>query len=246
MDTIKLDNKNVRMIAHRGLSGLEKENTCSAFVAAGNRHTYAGIETDVHRTSDGQYIIFHDDDTARVAKDSMIIENTTYETLRNLRLLDVDGERGRADLRMPNLDEYILLCKKYEKTAVLELKNQFAAADVYKIAARIDKLGWLEHIIFISFQLKNLVYLRRRYPDVPAQYLLKETDDTTIETLRKHNIGLDVRYTAVTPELVQAVHAIGQEINCWTCNTEEEGRALVEMGVDYITTNILEGTNAAR
>ena len=27
MDTVKLDNKTVRMVAHRGLSGLEKENT---------------------------------------------------------------------------------------------------------------------------------------------------------------------------------------------------------------------------
>ena len=33
------------MIAHRGVSGLELENTCAAFVAAGNR-SYFGIETD--------------------------------------------------------------------------------------------------------------------------------------------------------------------------------------------------------
>lgn len=30
MNTIKIDNKNVKMVAHRGLSGLEKENTCAA------------------------------------------------------------------------------------------------------------------------------------------------------------------------------------------------------------------------
>jgi glycerophosphoryl diester phosphodiesterase len=36
MNTIKFENKgNIKMIAHRGLSGLEKENTCPAFVAAG-------------------------------------------------------------------------------------------------------------------------------------------------------------------------------------------------------------------
>ena len=51
MDTIKIKKKKVKMIAHRGLSGLERENTCSAFVAAGNR-SYFGIETDVHRTAD--------------------------------------------------------------------------------------------------------------------------------------------------------------------------------------------------
>ena len=36
MDTIKiLDHKNTVIVAHRGLSGLERENTCAAFVAAG-------------------------------------------------------------------------------------------------------------------------------------------------------------------------------------------------------------------
>ena len=39
MDTIKFKKKKVKMIAHRGLSGLEKENTCAAFIAAGNRTT---------------------------------------------------------------------------------------------------------------------------------------------------------------------------------------------------------------
>ena len=43
-------------------------------------------------------------------------------------------------------------------------------------------------------------------------------------------------------ENVQKVHALGQEYNVWTVNEAADGAALVEMGVDYITTNILEGT----
>ena len=43
MNTIKFSKKHVKTIAHRGLSGLEKENTCAAFVAAGNRESYYGI-----------------------------------------------------------------------------------------------------------------------------------------------------------------------------------------------------------
>ena len=47
MNTIKVTNAgSVEFIAHRGLSGLETENTCAAFVAAGNR-SHVGIETDV-------------------------------------------------------------------------------------------------------------------------------------------------------------------------------------------------------
>lgn len=240
MNTIKIDSKGVKMIAHRGLSGLEKENTCSAFVAAGNRESYFGVETDVHRTADGRFVIFHDDNTARVGLDSMIIENTSYDTLRKLQLLDIDGKRSRMDLIIPDLLDYIGICKKYEKTCVLELKNQFKASDVYKIIGEFEKADYLDHLIVISFQLKNLVYLRRRYPELRAMYLLEDWGKNSLDDLVKNNLGLDIRYTNLTKEIVDAVHAAGLEVNCWTVNTKEDGEAMIALGVDYITTNILE------
>ena len=192
MDTIKIENKAVKMVAHRGLSGIEKENTCSAFVAACNRATYFAVETDVHRTVDGQFVIFHDDNTARVGLDHLVIEESTFETLRKLQLVDIDGKRGRIDLTIPTLMEYIEICKKYGKHCVLELKNEFKASDVYKIVSMIEKAGYLDHVIFISFALKNLISLRRRYPTQPAQYLIKEWDDKLLDTLEKYNLGIDI------------------------------------------------------
>lgn len=56
----------------------------------------------------------------------------------------------------------------------------------------------------------------------------------------KNNLGLDIRYTNLTKEIVDAVHAAGLEVNCWTVNTKEDGEAMIDLGVDYITTNILE------
>ena len=44
--TVQFNKGEIKMIAHRGLSGLERENTCPAFVAAGVK-SYYGIETDV-------------------------------------------------------------------------------------------------------------------------------------------------------------------------------------------------------
>ena len=72
MNTIKLHANSVKMVAHRGLSGLEAENTCAAFVAAGNRSHY-GIEADVHKTVDGKYVIMHDENTLRLSGDDIEI-----------------------------------------------------------------------------------------------------------------------------------------------------------------------------
>lgn len=51
MDTIKVEEKGrTRFIAHRGLSGIETENTLAGLRRRGHRDYY-GIETDVHVTS---------------------------------------------------------------------------------------------------------------------------------------------------------------------------------------------------
>ena len=92
-DTLRLSGPKPKMIAHCGVSGLELENTSSAFVAAGNR-SYFGIETDVHRTADGKYIIIHDDDTKRVSGDEMSVENSTFASLRSIVLMDWTAKRA--------------------------------------------------------------------------------------------------------------------------------------------------------
>ncbi len=240
MDTIRIDKANKPlMIAHRGLSGIEKENTASAFVAAGH-HSYFGIETDVHRTGDGKFIIIHDESTKRVAGDEVNVEETCFDTLRAIRMIDTDGRKGRWDLVLPSLDEYIRICKKYEKEAVLELKNHFDPEDIRRIVSVIREEGYLDHVIFISFDLPNMICIRELLPDQRAQFLISTAEDWLIDTLKKHRLSLDIKYTALTKDLADQVHAIGQEVNVWTVNTPEDAERMIRMGVDYITTNILE------
>lgn len=239
MDTIKFNKKSTLVVAHRGLSGLEKENTNAAFVAAGNR-SYYGIETDVHKTLDGKYVVFHDDTTGRVAIDDMEVEKTTFDCLRSLLLTDIDGKKGRSDIRIPTLQEYILICKKYEKVAVLELKNAFTEEEIYEIAEIITELGYIENVTFISFCLENLVFLRKKYPNQHAQYLVDDYSDDLIGILKEHKLDLDIKYTSLTAENIKALHDAGIKVNCWTCNDAQSGEQLADWGIDYITSNILE------
>ena len=238
-DTIRLASPKPLMVAHRGVSGLEKENTASAFVAAGNR-SYFGIETDIHKTADGKFILIHDDNTKRVAGDEMIVEKTTFNTLRSLRLLEEDGTYVRGDYMLPTLEEYISICKKYGKRAVLELKNTFKADEIYTIIDTIRSLGWLENTIFISFSLANMVCLRERLPEQTAQFLISDYPDWLEDTLVKYHLDLDINFRAMTPERAKSLHDKGIKINVWTVNTPEDAQYMIDCGVDFITSNILE------
>ena len=237
-DTIHVKLPGVKMVAHRGVSGLERENTCAAFVAAGNR-SYFGVETDIHRTADGQYIVFHDDNLVRLLGDERVVEEMRFDELRALRLTDLDGN-ARGDLLLPTLEEYVHICKKYDKDCVLEIKNHFEPEDIDNVIAIIRGIGWLERTIFISFDLPNMICIRERLPQQRAQYLVSTFGEDLLPILTANHLDLDIKYSSITAEQVRACHEAGIEVNVWTVNEAADADRLAGYGVDYITTNILE------
>lgn len=237
-DTIHVNLPGVKMVAHRGVSGLERENTCAAFVAAGNR-SYFGVETDIHRTADGRYIVFHDDNLVRLLGDERVVEETTFDDLRALRLTDLDGN-ARGDLLLPTLEEYVHICKKYDKDCVLEIKNHFEPEDIDNVIAIIREIGWLERTVFISFDLPNMICIREKLPQQRAQYLVSTFGDDLLDILKGHHLDLDIKHSSLSAEQVRACHEAGIEVNVWTVNEAADAERLAGYGVDYITSNILE------
>ncbi len=239
MNTIKINHSAAQMIAHRGVSGLEMENTIAAFVAAGNR-SYFGIETDVHVTSDRQIVVIHDDDTRRVSAVDRSVEGSTLAELQAIPLYDRTPGSYRTDLHMPILSEYIGVCKKYEKKAILELKNPMQAQDIARIIDLIREQDYLAGTIFISFDWNNLVMVKHLLPEQKVQFLTMECDDALIRKLAEHDMGLDIYHKALNEKLVEALHIAGIEVNCWTVDDPADAEKYAKWGVKYITSNILE------
>ena len=239
-NTIKLENKgNTKMVAHRGVSGLERENTCAAFVAAGNR-SYFGVECDIYRTIDGKFVVFHDSKTTRIGIDTLEIKESTYETLRSLKLTDLNGERCRNDLRIADLDEYIGICKHYEKKAVLELKSGFCQDSINDVIDVIEKYDFLDNTIFISFYFEQLEMIRNARPNTTVQFLINEFGDDLVDKLVESKMDLDIYHKSLTEEKIKLCHDNGIKVNCWTVDDPERAAELISWGVDFITSNILE------
>ena len=237
-NTVKVPEKGkTQFVAHRGVSGLECENTAAAFIAAGNR-TYYGVETDIWRTSDGKFLCNHDGRTGRICDVDLVIERSTFDGLRKLRLKDKDGESDRAELIIPTPHEYKKICQKYEKHAVPELKSNFTEAEIKEILAFFS--GYLDSTCFIAFNIENLDLVKKLRPEQECQFLTGEWNDNLPEMLSERKMGLDIHYGQLTEERIRACHEKGVEVNCWTVDKPEEAEKLISWGIDYITTNILE------
>lgn len=237
--TIKIfEKKGCKIIAHRGLSGLECENTCAAFVAAGVS-SYYGIETDVHVTYDKKFIICHDDNIVRLTGRDMVIEKRTLDELRKVGLSDTDG-KNRSDLIFPIPEDYFSICRKYGKKAVFELKNKMENSDIDRILKLVKNENMFGETIFISFCRENLIHIREVEKNANIQYLTDKANDETLDFINEYNCGLDIYHKALTKDYVKKVHGLYLKVNAWTVNNPDDAENLIDMGVDYITTDILE------
>ena len=258
MDTIKLYTGKTQMVAHAGLMGMESANTNAGFIAAGNR-SYWGIECDVRVAKDG-FVIIHNSTTAGVSPVELSVEDHTVAELQSIPLYDRPFFYGmeeygltpgstevRADLRIPTLEEYIRICKRYDKICVLELKHPMTPETIAAVAEQFRALDYVDGVVFISFYWDNLVEIRKCLPGCTVQFLTDDKQVFTEEFLDKvaaSGFDLDIHIFTTTKELVERIHARGLKVNVWTCDWPDRFRQLVEWGVDYITSNIIESAPA--
>lgn len=240
METIKLNTQNKPlMIAHRGLSSFEKENTMAAFVAGGN-HTYYGMECDIHPTKDNVIVVCHDSNLERVSGVDLIIEESTYEEIQKVSLYDVKKENKWDYLKVPTFAEYLECCIKYNKVAVIEFKFLFSEEHVYQVLDMIKEKNYLENCVFISFIYENLQVVRKYDSNLKAQFLLADYTDELINRCINDKIDIDIHYSFLNQERVNYLHKNNLKINVWTVDNLEKAEELSKMGVDFITTNCLE------
>ncbi|HHU56483.1 MAG TPA: hypothetical protein GXZ48_07345 [Acholeplasmataceae bacterium] len=239
MNTFKIKKRNTKMIAHRGLSGLEKENTISAFVAAGNR-SYYGIECDVHKTKDGIFVIIHDDNTKRISCVDKKISECTYEELLQVNINDVIDNNPKAYLKIPTFIDYLDICLKYRKHCIIELKGRFYKDDIEKLINIIESRNYIKNVTFISFTFEYLIDVRKINNQVSCQFLTAKYTPELLNLLTTYQMDLDIHYEAVTKDLIKELHDNNILINIWTVNDPVIGEKLASWGADYITTDILE------
>ena len=106
--------------------------------------------------------------------------------------------------------------------------------------ATVAEYDYLDSLTFISFYYDNLTAIRRRLPKQSVQFLFSKPTDEIIDRLIADRIDVDIHHAALTAELIERFHAAGLTVNCYTVDNPERGEELALMGVDMITSNILE------
>ena len=88
---------------------------------------------------------------------------------------------------------------------------------------------------------KAVSQLKEKYPEQSVQYLVDHPiENTLIEELVERKMGIDARCDWFTEEIMQKCREKGVATNAWTVNDPEMAKKLIDWGIDFITSNILE------
>jgi len=208
----------VKLYAHRGSHRGAVENTLEAFslaVAEGAD----GVELDVRGTRDGQVVVFHDDDLARLASDR-----------REVAALDQRDLPSVGGAPIPTLDEALDLVL----AAGLEVNVEVKGAPE-QTAAVLARRGERDRgmIIVSSFLAEALDVVRARLPSVRLALLVDRLGPVVPLTYG----GLHPHHELCTAERVERWRSQGLFVNAWTVNDPGRGSALAAMGLDGLVTD---------
>lgn len=231
--------EDIQYIAHRGNRTLAPENSLPAFQQA---NTW-GVETDIWLTKDKHWVVMHDETVDNMTNGKGKISDLTLEQIKALRIRSGNNvtNYNQSQLIVPTLEEYLNVMKERQKIPYIEIKPRNIAPDDYdRLVQLITSYGFSESVRVISFEFTNLVEMKKRMPNLHAQFLTQVLDDGVITQVSRlgNNAGIDVEYTAALSkiELIAKAQAQGFVVNLWVVPKEnlEKVKAL---GPDNLTIN---------
>jgi glycerophosphoryl diester phosphodiesterase len=226
--------------AHRGGAAVGDENSMAAFeraVQAG----YTYLETDVHATSDGVPVAFHDDTLDRMLGRPGRIEDLAWSDLMALRVNGSAVVPALVDL----LDTWP------DCRLNIDLK---ADTSVDPTIEAIWKTNARDRVLLASFSDRRIRWARRVCGPRQATSL-GQREVTALRLASLHGRGLagfvpavaaaqvPVRYAGirvVDARFVRHAHRLGMQVHVWTIDDPAEMHELLDLGVDGIMTDRID------
>ena len=230
----------VSIVAHRGLSAEEPENTLRSF----RRAVEVGcdlIEMDLHRTRDGHVVVIHDDTVERTTNGAGHVRDLSLAEIRAL-----DAGHGE---RVPTFEEVCAWAAASKVTLSVELKQPSPIGgrprDEDLAAGALVFLrehGLLERCLVHSFDHPTIAQVRRIAPLVVTaiSYGGGTFGDPLMLARATDASGIHPWWAWVSRELCAMAHAHGLHVHAWGMPggmRREDVALLLSAGVDSLDAN---------
>ena len=223
-----------KVVAHRGYWMTEgsAQNSIASLQKAAEIGCW-GSEFDVHITADDKLLVNHD-----IVLNGLSIHEMPIDSF--LVMVHKNGEHPAT------IDDYLTQGEQSNCMLVWELKPNESEEQENKLvdgaiaALKAHNLYDPKRVMFISFSLNMCKRVAELCPEFTNQFLEGAENDYGPQEIFDMGInGIDYHFSKfyAHPEWVEQAHKLGMSVNVWTVDDPADIQAMIDLGVDCITTN---------
>lgn len=232
-----------RVVAHRGGGTLAPENTLAA-MQCGLERGFRAVEFDVMLSQDGVPILMHDEQFGRTVSGNGAVPTTNSAVLATMDAGSWFGPAFAGE-PVPTYRQVIEFCQRHGIWMNVEIKPALgveqatgrAVAAMTQIVLASDQAMPL----LSSFSFEALMAAKTVAPEIPRGWLVERIPaDWEERLLALDAMALHADQKTLTPEQAAAVKTAGFGLFCYTVNTRERARELLDWGVDGFCTDRID------
>ena len=236
-------NPQLEIIGHRGYSAVTPENTLASLksaIAAGVK----SVEFDIHASSCGTPVLFHDDTLNRTTNGLGPLKCNTFRQLQDLDAGKWFSEEFSGE-KIPSLIEAINQLNGQIDCIYVEVKGVWEFQNLDIMIQIIRETNFVDKTTFLSMDWDIMDQIRCRDPGLGIGFIVETSDrfDKALKRVEgKSNAILDLSHTLSleNPYMIDQAHKIGIDVVVWTVNNIDEARRLKDIGVTRFTTDQIE------
>jgi len=223
----------MKIIAHRGASALEPENTLRSISQAFQLNVDM-VEVDVHQSNDGELMVIHDTLLDRTTNGTGLVREKTLSQLKEL-----DAGKGET---IPTLREVLKLVKERsnhnrQESLLIEIKEPDIEKQVLD-TLRLEDM--LQEVIVASFYHKVALNLKSMEKSLKTGIIFIS------QPIHPETQAMDAQADVIFPffhylseEMVENTHQHDIKVYTGVVDTTKDLRSVLSMGVDGFVSNRL-------
>jgi glycerophosphoryl diester phosphodiesterase len=232
--------QNISVIAHRGNSSENPENTQASFQSAIDMHVDF-IELDIHLCKDNVPCVFHDRSTSRTtnSEGQLYIEELTVNDLKEL---DAGGwfSESFSGQQIPTLEE-VLQMPLRNTGVMIEIKegsasNEALASAVSAVVRKYSRIKSGNPIIVGSLSPEITLELRTFLPELPIIAIVEDLEDIPRFKAARAQIYA-VKYDLLTQDVYNELSNNDKVVWTFTVDDSAAMHKMADIGVSGIITN---------
>ncbi len=239
-----LNKQDCNFVAHRGWSEKAPDNSLAS-ISLALQSEFDYVEFDIWKTIDDQFVVSHDE--SLIDSCGVDVKVTELTLLQAMSYKIIYGKNSDVYLNeyIPSLEQILALAKDYpDKHLNIELKHVMSQEVLQNLLDLLIVYEMQDRVSILAFDQENIKTLRlltASQKDVLSmQYLVNVPNDEVMQFCMDYNVGLGVKYNAISKSQIEILHQNGLMVNVWGVpNFYTVCYMVNNMNVDAITTDYM-------